>query len=103
MWREVGLVGRDKVLKDEIYPRAEGKQAPFLLTGPRGIGKSALLQWAFENGKAPKAYISASWTVKESLIAIYRDWGLVIVRDGKAVKHETYSISAPHFVSRVYR
>ncbi len=44
MWQEVGLVGRDKVLKDEIYPRAEGKRAPFILTGPRGIGKSALLQ-----------------------------------------------------------
>jgi len=93
VWQEVGLVGRDKLLKDEIYPRAQGKKAPFLLSGSRGIGKSALLQWAYEHAKAPAAYISASFTVKECLIAICRDWGLVIVRDGKAVKPERVTMA----------
>ena len=76
MWQEVGLVGRDRLLEKEIHPRARGTKAPFLLTGSRGVGKSAVLQWAYENAKEPRAYVSASWTVKEIMIAICRGWGL---------------------------
>src|SRR5262245_29090558 len=93
MWREIGLVGRDKMLERAIYPRAVGSKAPFLVTGPRGVGKSAVLECADHHAKAPKAYASASWTVKEVLIAICKGWGLEIERNGKPVRPERATLA----------
>ena len=88
MWESIGLIGRDRLLAREIFPRAQGKKAPFLLTGRRGVGKSAVLQWAYEHAKEPKAYVSASWTVKEMFIEICKGWQLSIERGGKRVSSE---------------
>jgi hypothetical protein len=76
------MIGRDKILSKEIYPRCKGKKAAFLLEGHRGVGKSAILQWAYQYGEEPKALISTTWTVKENMLAIVKGWGLTI-RDGE--------------------
>ena len=82
MFREIGMIGRDKLLQKEIYARCQGKKAPFLLCGMRGVGKSAILRWAYDNGKEPKSFISASYGVKENLMKIAKEWGLK-VQDGE--------------------
>jgi hypothetical protein len=50
------LIGRDKFLQSRIYPRLKNKKG-FILTGQRGIGKSAILKWAHDNYKAEKMLI----------------------------------------------
>lgn len=85
MWREVGLLGRDKLLQREILPRALRKKPSFLLSGARGVGKSAILQWAHAHAPEPKAYLHASKPVKDNLQEIIRAWGLTVEREGKAV------------------
>jgi hypothetical protein len=81
MFRELGMIGRDGILQKEIYSRCKGRKAPFLLSGIRGIGKTAILRWAYENGKEPKAFISATYSVKENLLKIAKKWNLEI-KDG---------------------
>ncbi len=96
MWREVSLIGRDKLLNLEIYPRARGKKAPFLIVGPLGVGLSAIMQWAYENATGPKALVSATWTVREILIEICLSWGISLSRDGedgKKLRPERATIS----------
>jgi hypothetical protein len=46
MWKEIGLIGRDRFLKRDIYPRVK-KNKGFFLTGKRGMGKSAILEHRF--------------------------------------------------------
>ena len=93
MWREIGLLGRDKLLQREILPRATRKKAPFLLSGARGVGKSAILQWAHDHAPEPKAYLQASKPVKENLHEIIRAWGLSVEREGKAVSSDRATIA----------
>ena len=85
MFRKIGIIGRDNILEKEILPRCTGKKSPFLLEGHRGVGKTALLLWAYQYGKEPKAYISAASTMKEVLQDIVRGWGLVIMDGEKTV------------------
>lgn len=84
MYRKLGIIGRDRLLQKEIFPRCKGKKAPFILLGKRGLGKSAVLDWAYEYGKEPKALINAEYTVKENLVAIAKGWKLEI-NDGLKV------------------
>jgi hypothetical protein len=81
MFRELGMIGRDAILQKEIYGRCKGRKAPFFLSGIRGVGKTAILRWAYENGKEPKAFISATYGVKENLLKIAKKWNLEI-KDG---------------------
>lgn len=86
MWRKVGLLGRDDFLKKEIYRRIKGNAPVFVLAGRQGVGKTALLEWAFEHAEPPKAFISATMTINEILKKIVLDWGLEISDDtGKKV------------------
>jgi hypothetical protein len=85
MFRQLGMIGRDGILNKEIYLRCKGKKAPFLLSGYRGIGKTAILQWAYEHGKEPKAFISATYSVKENLLKIAEKWNLEIQDGDKTI------------------
>ena len=80
------LIGRDNLLENEIYPRTK-KNRQFLLTGRRGIGKSALLEWSYQNNPTKKkTFVSASWTVREMAIGIVKAWGLELKEDkGKTI------------------
>lgn len=86
MWREIGIIGRDRLLQ-EVTNRSNLKKPPFLLTGPRGSGKSAVLEWAYEQAPGPKAFITANGTMRDNLITIVRGWGLEddIFKEGRKV------------------
>jgi hypothetical protein len=86
MWREIGIIGRDRLLQ-ELAARAGRKRPSFLLTGPRGSGKTALLEWSYERAPEPKALISAGSTMRDNMIAIARSWGLEseIEKEGRKV------------------
>lgn len=86
MWRTIGLIGRDRLLEREILPRAKGRKAGFLLQGAQGVGKTAVLEWAFDHAPGPKALISASHTIKENLTRIVSSWGLTVIVEGRPVK-----------------
>jgi hypothetical protein len=57
------------------------------------LGRTTLLQWSYENTKGKKAYISATETVKEMLIAIAKQWHLQIVNEGKVISPEKAQMS----------
>ena len=84
MFREIGMIGRDKIC-EELYPRCKGKKPPFILKGIRGVGKTALLRWAYMRGEEPKAFVSAAETFKKNLMGIVKGWGLAITRGDKKV------------------
>lgn len=69
MWQEIGLVGRDRLLAREIFPRIRGK-GRFFITGQRGIGKTAVLEWAYQNTLGTKALVSAALTPRDFLIEL---------------------------------
>ena len=80
MWRQINLIGRDHLLKEQIRPRLRDKKG-FLITGNHGIGKSALLEWASDYAPGKAALVSATWTVKEILKEICIGWELEITND----------------------
>jgi adenylate kinase len=80
MWRQTKLLGRDSVLSLKIRPRLREKIG-FVITGQHGIGKTALLEWAFDQAKGKKAFVSATWTVKEIMVKICDQWGLEVKND----------------------
>ncbi len=53
MWKEkgIGLIGRDSILRNKILPRINTRK-PFVISGQPGIGKTSLLEWAFDHTKA---------------------------------------------------
>jgi len=54
------LIGRDNLLKKEIFPHLHSKK-PFILVGQRGIGKTELLKWSYETLKTEdKVFISCN-------------------------------------------
>lgn len=75
MWQEVGLIGRDKLLSREILPRIRGA-GRFYLTGQRGIGKTAVLGWAFKHCQGTKAMVSSAMSPREFLIELCLQFGI---------------------------
>ena len=64
------IIGRDGLLKKEIYPRVK-KHMPFALLGQQGIGKSTLLFWSCLHCKAHhKCFVTASMSYSEILNAL---------------------------------
>jgi len=92
MFRKIGMIGRDKIC-GEMLPRCRGEKPPFILKGIRGVGKTALLRWAFMRGEEPKAFISASDTPKNNLEHIAKAWRLVIKYGDKKVPLQRAKIS----------
>ena len=74
---EIVLIGRDKLLKREIYPRLK-RPKPFVLTGQRGIGKSRILQWAFHHFNGLKIYQSGRQSYAAFVRAVAVAQGQVI-------------------------
>ena len=93
MWKEIGLLGRDSLLAKEVRPRLVGGLG-FVLTGQHGIGKTAILEWAYDQVNERKALVSATWTQKEVLEGICKGWGLEILDpEGKPVTQRSWNIS----------
>lgn len=51
------IIGRDSLLKNEIYPRVKSNKG-FIVTGQRGIGKTVILKWAYDNYGGDKVLLS---------------------------------------------
>ncbi len=73
--QEETLIGRDKILEREIAPRTF-RDAPFILVGQRGIGKSSILSWAYKEYKKDKVYLNSSNTYGYILKEIAKAQGL---------------------------
>lgn len=93
MWRDVRLIGRDNLLKEEIRPRLRERKG-FVLTGQHGVGKTALIEWSIEHSGGRAAFVSATWTVKEILSTICREWELEVLDDaGEAVAKSKWQVA----------
>lgn len=101
MWEQVGLIGRDAVLSKHVYPRIKRKTG-FVLTGQHGIGKTAILQWAFEKAEGRKTMVSAAWPQGQTLRTICSDWGLEIMGDNEKPKRKQ-SWKAPEMEMAINR
>ena len=92
MWQKIGLLGRDKLLMNQITPHRKERKG-FVLVGQHGIGKTALLEWCKVNATGKTALISASWTVREILRRICEDWQLqVFNEDGTLVAKSRWQV-----------
>ena len=49
LWQQVGLIGRDALLSNKLYPRMQSREKRFALKGDAGTGKTALMQWCAAN------------------------------------------------------
>lgn len=93
MWRQIKLIGRDRLLSEQIRPRLrEGRG--FVLTGQHGIGKTALLEWTMKHTPGKVALVSATWTVKEILAQICSDWRLEVRNDdGEVISKSRWQVA----------
>lgn len=55
MWKDIGLIGRDRLLS-KIHSRIKTGN-PFVLVGEPGIGKSAVLEWVLQHELNPNRAI----------------------------------------------
>ena len=93
MWRKTKLLGRDNLLSTQIRPRLRERKG-FMLTGQHGIGKTALLEWSAEHATGKVALVSATWTVKEIMVKICKDWGLEVKNDdGEVISSSRWQIA----------
>ena len=83
MWKEIKLLGRDRLLIKEIRPRLKEGRG-FVLTGQHGAGKTAILEWIAEHVQRDISMVSAEWTVKEMLVRMCEEWK-VEVKDDEGV------------------
>ena len=82
------LIGRDNILKTTVYPRVKEKRG-LVIIGQRGMGKSAILNWAYEKYEGPKCLISA------------RDpYGQILRNIGKEMKVDGVSRHRVHDVEK---
>ncbi len=86
MWKEpsIGMIGRDSLLQNKIRPRVIAKKQ-FVLSGQAGIGKTALIQWAFEQCNTKKAITTGALAHGNMVREIADQWGIntnkVIVKE----------------------
>ncbi len=71
------IIGRDRLLEKEIYPRIKNGKG-FIITGQRGIGKSEILKWAYEQYKEKKVYISCMNTYGDMIKQIAKELDIII-------------------------
>lgn len=83
MWREIGLLGRDRLLA-QVLPRVR-QGRPVLLVGQRGVGRSAVLQWVAHHAGPRAVAVSAARPAGDTLRAILAAWGVDGVPRGDAV------------------
>ncbi len=68
------IIGRDKLLEREVAPRTH-KRKPFVLVGQRGIGKTMILEWAFNEYKKEKIFLKSTNTYSYNLREIAKVQG----------------------------
>lgn len=79
----IGLVGRRSLLERRIKPRVNNNSLRFILSGSRNVGKTALLEAAFDICTNKKCLINAGRPFKSILEQLISDWGISIPGDSK--------------------
>ncbi len=90
LWKEVGLIGRDRLLKQKIFPRVSGGSKRFVLKGPAGCGKTALLEWAADHTPGKVALVNGGATYAAMVREIAESWDAEI--EGTKVADYEYAI-----------
>jgi hypothetical protein len=81
MWRETGLLGRDRLLGAGLARARAG--VPVYIVGRRGVGRSAILAWLAAHISGGRvALISGGRPVSDVLRAVLGAWGVHAVRRG---------------------
>lgn len=75
-WKKIGLIGRDNLLKSKIVPRVHSPTKRFVLKGEAGVGKTAILQWAYDLQEGKKAFVSAAVQYGTFMKQIAEQWEL---------------------------
>lgn len=88
MWKDIKLLGRDRLLSRQVRPRLKEDKG-FVLTGTHGAGKTAILEWVKENAGGKVCMVSATSTVKEVMQQICTDWHLEVKNDEDKVVGRT--------------
>ena len=75
LWQQVGLIGRDALLSNKLYPRMRSSEKRFVIKGDAGMGKTALMQWCATN--TPNSLlISGANTYAQVVKEIADAWGV---------------------------
>ena len=90
LWKQVGLIGQDRLLKQKIFPRISGGTKRFVIKGPAGSGKTALLEWASEHTSGKTALVNGGATYATMVRAIAEAWEADI--EGTKVADYEYAI-----------
>lgn len=69
------IIGQDKLLEKEVYPRLK-KTIPFIVTGQRGIGKSEIIRWAYDHYLSDRLHFSSSLSYGDILKLIADTQGI---------------------------
>lgn len=86
---DITLVGRRTLLESKIKPRVNNRSLRFILTGTRDVGKTALLEAAFDLcTSSKKSLINAGRPLKTILEQIAREWGVVVADKTKPTVEE---------------
>jgi len=73
---DISLIGRRTLLEQQIKPRIDNPSLKFLLTGEREVGKTALLEAAFDLCRTAKSFVHAGKPHGEICKQIVKDWNL---------------------------
>jgi len=74
LWKQIGLIGQDRLLKQKIFPRISGGSKRFVLKGPAGCGKTALLEWARDHTPGKVALVNGRATYATMVREIAEAW-----------------------------
>ncbi len=73
------IIGRDRLLEREILPRVMNRKG-FLLVGQRGIGKSTILEWAYNQCDRKKVLVSCMNTYGDIIKSMAKELEITIAK-----------------------
>ncbi|MEE4357092.1 MAG: ATP-binding protein [Desulfococcaceae bacterium] len=92
LWKDIGLIGRDRLLEKEVIPITLHPNKRFVLLGEAGIGKTAILECASENARRKSALVNAGMQNLPMLKHIAEAWEIEVESEGakpKAAEYQT--------------
>lgn len=90
IWKDIGLIGRDRLLEKEVIPITLHPNRRFVLVGEAGIGKTAILECAAENARRKAVLINAMTQNLTMLKQISEAWEIQIESEGAKPKASEY-------------
>jgi len=74
----IAMIGRKSLVEKKIKPRVSNPNLRFFLSGPSQVGKTALLEAAFDLCQGSKSLIHAGKPHSEICKQIVKDWNLAV-------------------------